>query len=131
MNLSQQEIDNLIARVNAFEAWRNGRRSYGTSEVPEGLHVSNEDRSRLEAAQFQNNKDDRYFVYVSLKDWTVTTWMGEQLGVITWLGQAYKGNLGDIRQQVNIHAINGERYYGVYYRSSGDYARIYRFKGGK
>jgi hypothetical protein len=32
--------------------------------------------------------------------------------------------MGDKRQPIDIYAINGKKYHGTYYKSSGDYARV-------
>ena len=86
--------------------------------------------SAKEVAAFIREKPRDYFLYVSETTKLATTWTGEKLGDVTF-GRAYQGNFGwrNERVPVRIKAINGCEYYGTYYKSAGDYARIRRVKG--
>ena len=73
---------------------------------------------------------DKYFVYIDEANRTATTWMGEKLGDVTF-GHAYRAVFGDVRVPVWVTGINGVKYYGTYYKSAGNYARIQRAKGSR
>lgn len=84
----------------------------------------NEAVSALEVYEFKRDLPASYFLYVNEKEATVTTWMGDFLGRIVWAGSAWRSNMGDQRQAIEVRAINGRTYYGIYYCSAGNYARI-------
>lgn len=86
--------------------------------------IDNDLRSAIEVYEFINDPPKNYFVYINAKELTVTTWTGQRLGTLTFLGPKYRDNFGGQRQSVSLKAINGFRYSGTYYTSSGDYARI-------
>ena len=127
---SEVQYFEIRSRLNAFEAWRNGRTSYKTDEVPIILSVTNEERSAVEVWEFCHNIPEKYFLYIkhqsSLSNGSVgeaTTWTGDHLGIVIF-GQAWTDSFGGRRIPVRIRAINGKRYVGTYFVSSGDYARI-------
>lgn len=129
--VSADEYNLLKQRHASFEAWRNGRTSYHTSEVPQGLEVTNDERTKIELYEFVQNPPAVYFAYVSMKGGNsacrVTTWMGETLGE-SYLGNrfqcpAFNGH-STRRQIFTFKAINGKNYYGTYYDSSGNYCRL-------
>ena len=80
-------------------------------------------RSSIETLQFERNKPSKYFVYINVVKSIATTWTGENLGKVQFSTE-FKSNMGDTRQSIYINAINGLRYYGTYFKSAGDYARI-------
>jgi len=132
MKITEAEYKTLLTRLAAFEAWRNGRTSYKTEDVPAGLEVSNEDRTKIEIYEFVNNPPNRYFAYVkrletNTRTARITTWTGELLGVAT-LGQAYEtpafGRTSKRVPVLKFKAINGKSYYGTFFESSGDYCRL-------
>lgn len=57
--LTESEYIELKSRHDTFEAWRNGRLSYKTDEVPIVLKVSNDERSALEVYQFMQERPER------------------------------------------------------------------------
>ncbi len=127
--LKQQEIN--------FQHWvdskrgRNGWVSYKAEEIPVHLtDIGNAKRGELEVYEFLQNPPDRYFAYVNEKKNLVTTWTGDKLGDIIWQTPYECPAWGSTTKRVaiRIRAINGQRYYGTYYKSSGDYCRLKKFK---
>jgi len=131
--ISAEQYQVLRAKLEAFEGWRAGRTSYHPSEIPAHIpEVTNEQRSQMEVYEFVNNPPQRYFLYVRrpnpLSDVIqVTTWMGDVLGTGI-LGRRYKtpafGGYPSTRYPIRFAAINGKKYFGTYYDSSGSYARV-------
>jgi hypothetical protein len=122
--INEAEAVAIRACITIFEAWRNGRTSYRTEEIPADVPiVSNEDISALEVFEFMTTPPDKYFVYIDETNRIATTWMGEKLGDVRF-GRKYRDNFGGTRRAVRITGINGRRYVGTYYTSSGNYARI-------
>ncbi len=94
---------------------------------PYANEVNNDMRTAIEVYQFMNTPPDKYFLYIDEQKSIATTWTGQRLGNVTF-GREYTSNMGDKRHSVSIWAINGASYYGTYYKSSGDYARIFKRK---
>lgn len=66
----------------------------------------------------------KYLFYVNVKTMRVTTWTGDVLGVIEYLGPRYRcGRNRSERQAIRVQGINGRIYHGTYFVSSGDYAK--------
>ena len=93
------------------------------SKFPFAKKVTNKMRSKIETFEFCQNKPERYFLYINEKEKKATTWTGEVLGDVIFMN-TYKSNMGDIRRSIIVKSINGLNYYGTFYKSSGDYARI-------
>lgn len=55
---------------------------------------------------------------------SITTWMGDHLGMIVHAGRVWQSNFGDKRRYVRIQAINGRIYSGVAQLSNGTYVRM-------
>ena len=142
--ISPEEYEELFDRQSRFKAWLGSRTSYRQEEVPENCRITNEERSAIEVFQFCRDKLSIYFVYIAPpipnssmveKHYVhATTWIGDYLGRV-YLGGEYTVHMPrggkSVRQSITMHGINGVRYYGTYYKSSGNYARIYavnRFK---
>lgn len=124
----RQRYDKLNVWINSRRG-RNGRASYKPEDKPlEIPDVSNAERSQLEVYDFCNDPPDKYFLYVNESKREATTWTGDKLGVVTF-GQEYRDNFGGKRVSVWIEAINGKSYHGIYFKSSGDYARVKLCKG--
>lgn len=112
-----------------------GWASYKPEEKPANVpDVTNEERSKVEVFEFMRDKPRRYFAYVRLQaghQVPVTTFTGDILGQIVWLGQPYTvagfGPFPSVRQNLRIEAINGLVYSAVYFKSSGDYCRMKAF----
>lgn len=122
--LTAEEENRLFQQQELFHTWLGKRTSYKPEEVPEGLHdISNEARSLIETYRFLQEQPQKYVAYVSEKEKTVTTWMGDYLGSCSF-GALYRSNMGDKRISISVKAINGLTYYGTYYRSAGDYCRL-------
>lgn len=90
---------------------------------------SNTDISEAELAWWAT-KPTKHFVYIDEQNKTATTWMGDILGNVRF-GRPYRDNFGGTRVPVWVAGNNGQTYYGTYYQSSGDYARIYAHKKGE
>jgi len=93
-----------------------------TKTFPYSHKVNNNLRGAVEVYEFINDIPKKYFLYIS-KDNKATTWNGEILGNVHF-GREYRSNMGDKRQPIDIYAINGKKYHGTYYKSSGNYARV-------
>lgn len=89
--------------------------------------ITNELRSKIEVWEFMHEKPLQYFLYISEDEKEANTWKGDFLGNIHF-GREYRSNMGDKRQPVDVFGINGIKYYGIYFKSSGNYARIKAYK---
>lgn len=144
--LSLAEYLDARTRLAAYDAWaeqfkgRNGWTCIPGDAVPP-VAVSNDDRSAIERFEFCTAPPDRYFLYIRLPEGATverahamgasglaTTWTGERLGRVTF-GRPFRDNFGGRRVPVSIDSINGRRYHGTYYQSSGDFARVRLTKG--
>jgi len=94
---------------------------------PHANIVNNDLRGCIELYEFAQDKPKKYFLYINEKEKKATTWNGEILGNV-FFGKSYISNMGDKRQQIDVYAINGVKYYGIYFKSSGNYARIKAYK---
>jgi hypothetical protein len=79
----------------------------------------------MEVYEWNTNPPTKYFAYVNEKTKKLTTWTGDILGTVR-LGAPYKtyGFGVSTRCPIWVKGTNGKTYYGTYYQSSGDYARI-------
>ena len=133
--MTETEYKAIRARIDRLHKWfdlirdkRTGWVSYRPSDKPASVpDVTNEEQSAVEVYEFLRDKPGRYFLYINEKKAKATTWTGEKLGKVVF-GREYRDNLGGVRVPIDVYAINGLRYYGTYYKSSGDYARIKRCK---
>jgi len=128
--ITPEQAADIRNRNNHLMAWadsircKNGWASYRPEDKPADVpDVSNEERSSLEVFDFVTNPPDKYFVYLNEKTETATTWTGELLGQVSF-GREYRDNSGGRRVSVTVRAINGREYFGTFYKSHGDYARI-------
>lgn len=138
--LSQAEYQALVARVQTGAHPCYTVTHEGKAYSPDGLapinRLTNEETSALELYEFVTFKPSALFAYVHLEkpsafdagDRYITTWQGDRLGTITYIGYAYRSNFGDTRRSIKIRAINGLIYSGTYYESSGDYCRVRALK---
>lgn len=94
---------------------------------PYAEKVTNELRSMLEVWEFMHDKPAKYFIYVDYDTKKAITWTGAKLGNIHF-GTEYRSNMGDKRQPIDVYGINGIKYHGIYFKSSGNYARIKAYK---
>ena len=99
--------------------------------------MTNKERSQREVSEWIADPPQAYFVYVrdinsDGRAPVVTTWMGDVLGTITGWGATWTDNFGSVRRTIYVHGTNGVDYYGTYFKSAGDYARIkaHRHQGG-
>lgn len=88
--------------------------------------------SAHEVYEWLHNPPAKYFAYVKLTTdrqgygaGILTTWTGEKLGNLH-AGRRYRSGFGydTYRRSISVVGTNGVKYYGTYYESSGDYARI-------
>lgn len=130
----------LRARYNEYEARRKEVcKSPTCATVVEQaslpVALTHDEISAVEVYEFLQDKPKKYFVYVKEPEagyvaGSVGTWIGEPLGKC-YFGFSYKSNMGDTRVPINVEGRNGIDYYGTYYKSAGDYARIKAHKGQK
>lgn len=114
------------AQYDRHNAWlkSTGKNSYKPEEVPQGCeYPGTEATSALEVYEFCRDRPESYFLYINESKSLAITWAGDELGIVTF-GRSYRGNMGDVRVPVTIHAINGKRYHGTYFNSAGNYARV-------
>lgn len=129
--MTNEEYKLLRARIDDMNEWvdtlrvRGGGASYKPEDVPAHLLPvpTNEERSAVEVHEFNLNKPEKYFAYVSEKNHTVTTWTGDTLGSASF-GCEFRGNMGDKRVPIRVNGVNGRTYSGTYYKSAGDYCRL-------
>lgn len=95
-----------------------------SNTFPYANEVTNELRSAIETWEFKIKPPQKYTVYVNLEKRVVTTWMGQVLGNITFIGKEYTSNMGDKRINIRFKGINTLTYSGIFYKSSGDYAHV-------
>lgn len=96
-----------------------------------GLHVSNEERSRLEVWDFCKVKPEKYAAYIHLINGMpleLRTFAGDILGEITYCFREYRTNTGDRRINFRARMINGLMYSGIYYPDAGDVCFIRKMK---
>jgi len=96
------------------------------------LSPSHDEISAIETYEFCNDPPDRYFIYITRKHaspyvYRAITFSGMTLGKV-YSGRSYISNFGDKRIPIDVIGINGVIYYGTFYQSAGDYARIKAYK---
>ena len=132
MTITKQERDSIMERQNklmqfcraqGFTNPKNGWTSYKPEQVAHLNPPANEERSQVEIFDFINDIPKRYFLYIDEKNSIATTWMGNELGGVSF-GREWKDNFGGKRVSIKIKAINGKNYSGTYFKSSGNYAKI-------
>lgn len=122
------QLDVHNAEVDArFRDKPTGWASYKPDDL-EHYAPTNDERSAIEVYEFVRDKPERYFAYVELNARTVTTWTGQKLGTITRIGREYRDAFGGQRIPITVQGINGVRYHGIYFVSSGDYCRLRAYK---
>jgi len=136
--ISHERYLELKANIAKFEAWRGNRTSYYPSEVPKDIAwVNNDHRSQVEVYEFVHQQPEKYFAYVKRNlvapgvvdnKVSVTTWTGQILGY-GYLGSRYFCGRS-ARYPIRFTAINGVKYSGTYFVSSGDYCRVKKVKYG-
>lgn len=134
MNTFQTEAEYLEARRMhdenhaASSAYRKLHNTTGipvfiTETFPYAKEVNNDLKTKIEVWEFIHKKPEKYFLYIREKTCTAVNWTGENLGRVI-MGVQFRSNMGDVRVPVTVFGINGITYYGTYYKSSGDYARV-------
>lgn len=131
--ITQDQANEIAAREKQLQAWidtirsKNGWASYKPEDKPANIpDVTNDERSSLEVFNFVTNPPDRYFLYINEERFIATTFTGEKLGSVSF-GREYQSPgfyRGSKRVPVTIKGINGRTYYGTYFKSAGNYARV-------
>ena len=96
-----------------------------------GGELTNAMRSQYEVYLFKRDRPQKYFAYHNIEKKSykkITTFTGQKLGDITYVGSVYRSNMGDRRVNIRVKAITGDRYHGTAYIDSGDYARLTKLK---
>lgn len=131
--ISLQEYTVLTAKIQAHDQARDkifpGKNSFTQEDLkrlPES--PSNQERGWVEVYNFYHTPPQKYFLYVSESNQTVTTFTGGILGTGVVFGKEYRcrgfGGFDSVRVPISFRGINGVRYSGTYYKSAGDYARV-------
>lgn len=93
-------------------------------------------RSTHEVEAFKARSSDRWFGYwrdaptdTPTELWvpTIRTFMGDRLADVTSWGREYRSpgfGRSSVRRNFRAKGIDGREWYGVYYKSSGDYVRM-------
>jgi len=90
--------------------------------IPKG--TTNDETSAIEVYEFKNQKNKgRYNGYMKSDKKEITTWNGEKLADITYLGNEYSIGLGK-RQNFRAKGIDGRNWSGTHFVSSGDYVNM-------
>lgn len=88
---------------------------------------TNAELSAVEVWEFQNMPPKSLFAYVDKTSSTIRTFNGEILGNAVF-GKEHKspgfGGAFSKRVPLKVTGINGLTYYGTWYKSSGNYARL-------
>lgn len=129
--ITQEQVADIQARENVTREYlKRHKKNWLSPEEQEQLpKVSNEERSNVEFYYWQHDKPEKYFLYINEEKKQATTWTGQVLGTVVF-GKESKSNMGDKRQAITLYGNNGCRYYGTYYKSAGDYARVTKYKKG-
>lgn len=135
MMIDKTTAEEIRNRDRMIQDWMRAHKtnSYYPEELSKELGIAlptNDERSSVEVFDFVTNPPDKYFLYISEKTATATTWTGETLGRVSF-GREFGDNFGGTRVPVTIFAINNRVYHGTYYKSAGDYARVKLAKAGR
>lgn len=99
--------------------------------------ATNAEQSSKEVEAFKARAGDKWFAYwKDAKDGEpakITTWVGDVLATVTWAGHDYKspafGGWPSTRRNFRCVGVDGRKWFGTYYVSSGSYVRIAAKKG--
>ena len=128
MVITAEQATDIRRREDELKAWMGTRKGYYSDELPPSIKPpSNAERSSLEVYEFCRDKPERYFLYINVDQRTATTWTGEKLGFVSF-GKSWRDNFGGTRVHIRINAVNGCHYYGTYFKTAGDYARVKKVK---
>lgn len=127
-DLSKKEYLETLSRCEKYNNWaKQYTQKNGWVVIPKDAQspviFTNDDRSAIEEYEWKQEPPVKYFLYVDEKNRRATTWTGQILATVQF-GAAYRSNFGDTRQPIWLKGTNGKKYYGTYFKSSGDYARI-------
>ena len=132
--LEQYENARKIHDINhaALTTWLRDHKTNASpceisAQLPFANEVTNELKAKIEVWEFLHDKPRNYFLYIDEETRKATNWTGEFLGNVHF-GNVYTSNMGDERQSIDVFGINGLKYHGIYFKSSGNYARIKAYK---
>lgn len=113
--LTLEQVKDVEAREQMrYDFMKAQKRNYITGEESASLpQVTNEERSAVEQYYWHADKPEKYFLYINEAMKTATTWTGD---------------MGDKRIAITVYGNNGVNYYGTFYKSAGDYARVKAMK---
>ncbi|MFA5431131.1 MAG: hypothetical protein WC329_08235 [Candidatus Omnitrophota bacterium] len=129
---SEEEYKEARERLAKYEEWskryiqKSGWTVVPADAVPPVV-VTNDDRSACEVWEWKHDPPDKYFLYVSEEKQDAHTWIGQSLGLCRF-GREWRDNFGGTRRSVTVYGNNGVKYFGIYFKSSGDYAVIRKAK---
>ena len=128
MGISDKTYGKLKQNQRIYKEWaQQFKKSNGWIIIPAyeetPVEFTNNDISKIEVYEWLRDKPEKYFLYIDEKTWTATTFTGDKLGKV-FHGKKYRDNFGGIRMSITIYGTNKIKYYGTYYMSSGNYARI-------
>jgi len=144
--ITQEQYEDIGAREAMLKEWiksngylkRNGWSAYPSDAVPGNCKVTNEERSEVELYEWMTNPPDKYLLYIFKNreegGYYAGTWTGTKLGSVI-MGREYRcpafGRWCSVRVPITVIGENEKIYWGTYYTSSGDYARIRQFANQK
>ena len=139
--ITQEQAQTIKTRFATYELARksydpkgyvNGR-SYDSRQQLEIERMSgttlptNQELSSVEVFEFANSAPKSFYAYVNKSTNSIETFNGDFLGNVVF-GKEHKypafNKTFSKRVPIKVNAINGLTYYGVWYKSSGNYARL-------
>lgn len=87
---------------------------------------SNRAKGKLEAYEFKHHPPDKFFAYYDMRKLVVTTFTGDKLGHIVWVGATQRGFGGGKSQSIRVRGINGVMYAGRCNMTGGTYCNLRR-----
>lgn len=129
--ITKEQRDEIMARRERLMQYckeqgftsKSGWTSYKPEQVAHFNPPTNDELAQVELYDFIHDVPDKYFLYVSEKTNLATCFTGLELGKVSF-GREWRDNFGGTRRAVTIKAVNGRRYVGTFFKSSGDFARI-------
>jgi len=89
-------------------------------------NISNKEKSKIEIYDFLKKRPKKYTAYMGKGK--ITTWTGDELAKLKWVGSEYQGGFGSKRENFRAITKKGDVYSGTHFKSSGDYVNMKRLK---
>lgn len=105
----------MRGKLNAFEAWRDGRNSYRPEDVPESLRdVGNEMRSHVYMFEEFRDKPERTTYYITEigTGWYITNWLGNYCLARADITKRWRDGRGNRRYSIRTTIPNLGTYTG-------------------